>query len=117
MEYLRQLTFDWAVRAFGSEHVMDERVRGIRFVEEAVELAQVLGASKEKLIKVIDVVYSRPPGEIQNEIGGVMMTLAVLCYRFNLDPDKCFRDELQRVLQLPEDHFTKRNQAKIKLGL
>jgi NTP pyrophosphatase (non-canonical NTP hydrolase) len=112
-----QIALDWARRSFGAEHVSDVPVRCLRLAEEAVELAQAAGVPKDKLLDLVGIVYSRPKGEIAQEIGGVMMTATVLCAALDTDTDWHFENELRRVLAKSTEHFAKRNQEKIDLGL
>lgn len=112
-----QLALDWAIRCFGHDHVYNRPIRALRVAEEAVELAQALHVDKDKLHELIDIVYARKAGKPTQEIGGVLMTLNVLCAAHNIDPDEAFLTELRRVLAKPADHFTKRNQDKIDMGL
>jgi hypothetical protein len=114
---LQSIAWDWACRCFGHEHCWDKKVRGLRFAEEAVELAQAVGVDKAQVLKMVENVYGKAPGDEHQELGGVMMTLAVLGHRLGWDLDKCFEIELLRVLAKPPEHFTLRNQAKIDLGL
>lgn len=117
IETLEKISYDWGVRAFGVEHMRDRRVRGIRFVEEAVELAQALGCDKYVLKKLIDVVYDRDSGHVHQEIGGCMVTLSVLCHILAVDLEAAFETEVRRVLSKSPEHFAKRNQDKINMGL
>jgi len=117
MKPTAQLALDWAIRSFGSDHVNDIPVRALRLAEEAVELAQAAGVSKDKMHALIDIVYSRPVGDLRQEIGGVMMTTTVLCAVLREDTDYYFETELRRVLAKSPEHFAKRNQDKIDLGL
>ena len=117
MKNLAIITWEWAVRSFGSEHVTNPRIRALRLAEETVELAQSLDVTAEQLHKLIDVVYSRPVGEAYKEVGGVMVTLSILCTTLGLNPEKMFEIELRRVLSKPTDFYTERNQEKIDLGL
>lgn len=75
----QQRVVAWATRAFGSNVVLDKQERGFRFVEEALELAQAGGISRDDVLKLVDYVYNRPVGSIDREIGGTLTTLAVLC--------------------------------------
>lgn len=111
------IALDWAVRSFGVEHVNNLPVRSLRLAEEAVELTQAFGVPKDKMIDLINIVYDRPRGEPVQEIGGVMMTVTILCAAFGIDPDEAFQKELRRVLEKPAAHFAQRNQEKIALGL
>lgn len=118
MKDLAKLTLDWAVRSFGAEHVYNKSVRALRLAEEAIELAQALGVSREKMHEQVDAVFNRPVGEPWQEMGGVMVTATILCLAtFSHYPDEALFDELRRVLEKSPEHFAKRNEEKIKLGL
>lgn len=121
MNHIRVMTnalFEWGVRAFGFRHMQDEKVRALRFAEEAIELVQVVGLEKDHLHKLIDVVYSRPHGDIPQEMGGVMVTLAVLGRALGgIEIDAAMEREMLRVLGKPPEHFAERNKEKMRLGL
>jgi NTP pyrophosphatase (non-canonical NTP hydrolase) len=112
-----RIAYEWAVRCFGREHVHNRRMRALRLLEEAAELAQAVGVEKDKSQAVLDVVYSRPAGLPSQELGGVYMTAHILCAAFEKDPEEIFEAELNRVLAKPVEHFTRRNQEKVDLGL
>lgn len=112
-----RIAFDWAIRAFGADHVYNHSVRSLRVAEEAVELAQAYGVDKRTMLHLVETVYSRPPGTPEQEMGGVLMTINVMCAAASADPDAVFERELLRVLAKPVEHFTRRNEDKIKLGL
>lgn len=69
----------WMTECFSYEITDDKVERNHRFFEEATELVQSLGMSKEECLQLIDYVYGRPIGEPEQEVGGVMVTLAGLC--------------------------------------
>jgi NTP pyrophosphatase (non-canonical NTP hydrolase) len=73
------------------------RIRCHRFIEEAIELVQALGVSKEDVLKWVDYVYGRPVGEPKQEVGGVMITLAVLCNEAEIKLDEACAVELHSV--------------------
>jgi hypothetical protein len=75
---------------------MDKPERGFRFIEEALELVQANGTSKEDVLKVVEYVYNRPEGSLSQEVGGTLVTLAALCEACQLDMDKCGWTELDR---------------------
>lgn len=114
---MTRIATDWARRCFGDAHVDNHKVRGIRALEEMIELNQALGVPVELARKTLETVYSRPVGDIEQEIGGVMLTLAVLCDTMDRDPEHMFEQELLRVLKKSPEHFAKRNNEKISLGL
>lgn len=103
----------WAVSVFGGDHVKDSKVRAARHAEEAIELAQAFDVSKEDMQKVLDIVYSRPPGDPEQEAGGSLMTLAVLCESHDWNMNGLGRRELVRVTSKPKEHFQKRNAEKV----
>jgi NTP pyrophosphatase (non-canonical NTP hydrolase) len=117
MQPMTILVRDWAIRCFGYDHVVNPRVRSLRLAEEAVELCQALNVPKEKLEDLIQIVYSRPKGEVVKELGGVAMTATVMAASLGKDLDAFLFDEFRRVLQKSPEHFAQRNQEKLGLGL
>jgi len=69
----------WAKECFVTDDALSPEQRSFRFMEEALELTQAVGTSKEDVHRLVDHVYSRPVGEARQEVGGVMVTLAALC--------------------------------------
>jgi hypothetical protein len=76
---LQTLVRRWCVRAFGQQVADDHRERNHRFLEEALELCQSLGCAQAEAHVLVDYVYGRPVGRPQQEVGGVLVTLAALC--------------------------------------
>lgn len=113
LQSLTYIAFDWAIRCFGREHVTNGRVRGLRHVEEAIELAQALGISETDILRVVEIVYARPVGTIFGEIGGSLLTLVILCESHGIDPEIALEHELKRVLGKPTKHFADRNAEKV----
>lgn len=117
MSVMTRIAMDWARRCFGAEHVSNPRIRGLRMVEEAIELCQALDVPKDKVLMAVETVYSRPVGDAEQEIGGVLMTVAVLCESLGLEQEGLMERELTRVLAKSPEHFAQRNQEKLDLGL
>ncbi len=86
----------WMLACFGEKIAADKIERNHRFLEEALELVQSLGCSKEEAYQLVDYVYGRPTGEPMQEVGGVMVTLAALCNAQGLKMRPCGDMELQR---------------------
>jgi len=105
---------DWAHKCFGPVIVNNTKERGHRFLEEAVELFQSIGRPKEEALALVDYVYGRPVGDRQQEIGGVMVTLAVLCAALGEDMHELGDTELGRVIQ-KIDKIRANHQAKIAI--
>ncbi len=76
---------DWMAACFLAEATTDLQERLHRFLEEALELAQASGGSREDAIALVDYVFSRPVGQPRLEAGGVMVTLAGLCSASGFD--------------------------------
>lgn len=55
---------------------MDPGERAMRMLEEAAELAQALGVAEEQFRLIGRHVWSKPKGEIYQELGGAALTLA-----------------------------------------
>ena len=78
-EFFQSTVNSWLMSIFSPEHVQSLEERNQRFFEEATELVQSNNMSKETAHKLVDYVYDRPLGEPEQEVGGVMNTLAALC--------------------------------------
>ena len=88
----------WVIDCFGVETSEDKVERNHRFLEESLELVQSLGCSSEEAHKLVDYVYDRPIGEPKQEVGGVMVTLAILCTSHDIDMFYSGNVELERIL-------------------
>lgn len=87
---------DWFAACFPNELQGDREERTHRFLEEALELTQAMGCSREEAITLVEYVFSRQKGRIEQEVGGVMVTLASLCTACKIDLDHSANDELER---------------------
>uniref|UniRef100_UPI003BEF0140 hypothetical protein n=1 Tax=Burkholderia arboris TaxID=488730 RepID=UPI003BEF0140 len=87
----------WIFECFGAEIAGDRDERNHRFFEEAAELVQACGMTREEAHALVDYTWSRPVGETNQEVGGVMVTLAALCLANNLDMHEAAEIELARV--------------------
>jgi len=88
---------DWLLYCFGLEIASDKTERNHRFLEEALELVQSAGCTADEAHQLVDYVYGREVGEMEQEVGGVMLTLAALCVAHDLDMGHCGEVELERV--------------------
>jgi hypothetical protein len=116
----QQRAFEWCRRAFGVSVAENRPERAARFLEEAIELAQVVGLPEEAAARLVRHIYSRPVGEIRQEVGGVSVTLLILCEQLGINADWEEAKELARVVaktaQDPE-HFAHRLDAKAAAGV
>jgi len=88
---------DWIQYCFGPKIGADRTERNHRFLEEALETVQSGGCTASEAHQLVDYVYGRPIGEMDQEVGGVMVTLAALCNAHGVDLDAAAERELARV--------------------
>lgn len=89
----------WLRECFGKAIMSDKVERNFRFFEEAAELVQALGMTKEECYQLVDYVYNRPVGDPFQEVGGVGVTLAALCQANKIDMQTAMTEELFRITQ------------------
>ncbi len=91
------------MNCFGPEIAGDKEERNHRFLEESLELVQSCGATASECHQLVDYVYGRPIGEPNQEVGGVMVTLAALCLAQQLNMHEAGETELARIwTKVPE---------------
>lgn len=96
---LQERVKPWLLACFGAKIAADKVERNHRFIEEALELVQACGCTQDEAHQLVDYVYGRPQGGINQEVGGVMITLAALCLANGFDMHKAGEVELDRVWQ------------------
>lgn len=107
----------WAMDTFGAAAATSPKERIRRFTEEAIELAQADGLSKEEVLELVSYVYSRPAGEPAQEVGGVGLTLLIYCEQAGMSADDLEQREFNRVLSKTREHFRARQDAKAAAGI
>lgn len=85
---------EWSNACFGPERLNDQHLTTVRFVEEALELAQAAGITEKEVDRIKHYVFSRPVGELRNEVGGTYITLCNLCTSFVIDMEAAARETL-----------------------
>lgn len=96
-ETFTERVLPWLLAAFGEKVTYDKAERNHRFLEEALELVQACGCTSQEAHGLVDYVFGRPVGEVNQELGGVMVSLAALCMANKLDLPGCAETELARV--------------------
>lgn len=86
----------WLEACFPPQVRSDRRERTHRFLEEALELAQANGVTRDDALTLVDYVFGRPTGEPAQEVGGVMVTLASLCSASEINMEDAGDRELER---------------------
>lgn len=94
---LQERIRDWVTSTFGPGPIDDKRERALRLVEEALELAQAMGLEQGKALALVPYVYGREPGELRQELGGVMLTALAAAECLDLDAGNACELELARV--------------------
>lgn len=87
---------EWLAACFPPAVRVDQCERTHRFLEEALELAQANGCSRDDAIALVDYVFGRAPGQADKEVGGVMVTLASLCSAVGINMAEAGNCELNR---------------------
>jgi hypothetical protein len=87
----------WMLECFGPEVAADKIERNHRFFEEATEAVQANGMTRSEAHQLVDYTFDRPIGELHQEIGGVMVTLAALCLASGQDMHAAGETELARI--------------------
>lgn len=105
----------WVIACLGEAVAADRYERNHRFLEEALELVQAAGTTREECIQLVDYVYSRPTGEPTQEVGGVMVTLAALCSARGISMKLAAEHELISAWKRI-DEIRKKNAAKPKMS-
>lgn len=87
----------WMLECFGAEIAADRIKRNHRFFEEATEAVQANGMTRSEAHQLVDYTFDRPVGELHQEVGGVMVTLAALCLASGQDMHAAGETELARI--------------------
>lgn len=115
-ELRQEAAVQWATLAFGPDHVNSLPQRAVRFLEEAVELYQAAGGNLEMAHQLLDFMFARPVGEIEQELGGAGLTLLLVANAAGMSADAAEAKEFRRVLSKPASEFGKRNEEKNAAG-
>lgn len=97
MNMRQQWVAEWCRETFGDESLKDVPERVLRFVEEAVELAQATGVPLGSLDKLLDYVYSRPAGEPSQELAQCQVTLFAAAEAVGSDLGEVTATEMHRI--------------------
>ncbi len=92
----------WMAATFGHAISQNRLERCFRFFEEATELVQAGGMSIEDAHRLVDYVYGRPIGEVHQEVGGTMVTLAAFCSAYTISMSAAAEMELTRCWLMKE---------------
>ncbi len=79
------------------ETVNDQTERAFRFLEEALELVQACGVTREEVAALTDYTFNRPIGDVHQEVAGSGVCLMALCNAYGLDLNDEVDAEIRRV--------------------
>lgn len=108
---------EWVRTRFGESVLADLRERAARVLEEALELAQAEGLPRGDVLALAQHVYSKEPGEPQQEAAGVGVTLKAYAAAKGFQQHAAVEQEIRRIESMPADHFRQRQQAKADAGV
>ncbi len=108
---------EWVHRCFGVHPDHGPTDRATRLLEEAIEVAQAAGVSQARAHAVLVHVYSRPAGELAQEIGGVGVCAEALAELVGTSLEAETQTEWERICAHTPEHFTRRHQAKADAGI
>lgn len=106
----------WAIEVFGPI-ASNRQERAARFLEEAIELAQVEGLPIKTALAIIARVYARSPGILSKEIGQSLVTLECLAENVGISAAAEGAREWSRVRNSDPDEHRKRHAAKVAMGI
>lgn len=105
----------WAVEMFGTV-ALDPKERALRLIEEALEVVQTVGLTREDIIPVLDRTFNRKPGELGNELGGLIMTAEALAEILNIDLQHEAEREYKRITSIPKEQWQCKHAEKVAAG-
>lgn len=94
---MADISYAWFLKAFGQDATKDIMQRCSRFLEEALELTQSLGLSREASHALVDYVHDREAGRPGQEAAGAEITLGILSNVVGINLDEETENELGRV--------------------
>ena len=106
----------WIRSTFG-EVTCTREERTLRFLEEAIELAQAEGLSLEQVNRLMIHVYNKPRGVAEQEVGGVGITLLAYCECIGISADAAELLEWERVSAIDAEYFRRRHNKKADVGI
>ena len=103
---------EWVRKTFGDESCDDPRERSLRFIEEAIEMVQSVGAvTPSEIFQLVDKKFAAPPGDTKQEAGGVYITFLALCHQQQIGAKTCLHKEWQRINDPNTQEILQRKQA------
>jgi hypothetical protein len=115
--YRQAQVSSWVQSTWGYAVATSRQERAMRLLEEAIELVQAEHIHMSRVFSLAKHVYSKPVGNPAQEVGGISITLLAYCNALGINADDTERQELERVLSLPAEHFRERQAKKAAAGV
>lgn len=103
----------WDEETFGVKKDHSPTV-AIRVLEEVIELCQCHDIDIETMLKVIDQVYSKPVGEISQEVAGILVSLLNYSNHAGVNAEESLLKELVRI-EIDKELIREKNKLKISV--
>lgn len=116
VQMLTDRIWGWTYKVFGIGVTQHKYERMLRLIEEILELGQAVGVSVLRAQDILNYVYRRPVGKIEQEIGGVMLTFLAFCRSVGLNPIVQGQIELDRVEQLNPASVREKQAMKVRMN-
>lgn len=114
----QRILSEWCERAFGQQIANSKKERGIRVLEEAIELCQSLGVDIDRVRTLCEVVYARPAnGYPAQEAAQVIVTAIVATGTMGRNAAEELDNEVSRILGKDLAKFRARMQEKLDAGV
>lgn len=95
----------WVEETFGAQSQRNKRERAVRFLEEALELAQASGVGAHMVQHIIHRVFSKPADNPVLELRQCVSTLMALAHEYDVTLQECADVEFKRMTALPREKF------------
>lgn len=97
MSDLQNIVWEWCKSTLGPAAASHRQERALRLLEEALELAQAESLGMPIVIQLMLRVWSRPVGEVHQEVAGIGVTTLAYCAAAGLDFERELEIELERI--------------------
>lgn len=96
LDDIQRQCVEWVEQVLGGDSFHDVNFRRNHQLEEALELSQSVGMTRESAHQIVDYVFDRPVGEVGQEVAGSFFTLVVLAAQQGVSVASVIVPELQR---------------------
>lgn len=107
----------WVIERMGIECLLDKRERAARLLEEATEFAQSEGLGEDMAYAILARVFTKEPGESNQEAAGVFTVLMAWAASRGVDIEAVVQAELERIHKLDPARIHAKRREKIAEGI